>query len=75
MKRILSKTIVTIIALSMCFGLFGCDLFKKTNKGHTDLFWYMNLTEEQEGGKEVKFTSNEGEVAAVALTALLTSIA
>lgn len=56
-----------VLALSMVFGVAGCDLFKKTNKGHTDLFWYMNLTEEKEGGKEVKFTSNEGEVAAVAL--------
>ena len=56
-----------VLALAMVFGVAGCDLFKKTNKGHTDLFWYMNLTEEKEGGKEVKFTSNEGEVAAVAL--------
>ena len=56
-----------VLTLAMVFGVAGCDLFKKTNKGHTDLFWYMNLTEEKEGGKEVKFTSNEGEVAAVAL--------
>ncbi len=67
MKSFLKRTIVLVLALSMVFGVAGCDLFKKTNKGHTDLFWYMNLTEEKEGGKEVKFTSNEGEVAAVAL--------
>ena len=67
MKSFLRRTIVMVLALAMVFGVAGCDLFKKTNKGHTDLFWYMNLTEEQEGGKEVKFTSDQGEVAAVAL--------
>ena len=67
MKKYLKRVLVIGLALSMCFGMLGCDLFIKTNKGHTDLFWYMNLTEEQEGGKEVKFTSNEGEVAAVAM--------
>lgn len=66
MKSILRKTVVLVLALSMVFGVVGCDLFKKTNKGHTDLYWYMNLTEEKENGKEVKFTSNMGEVAAVA---------
>lgn len=67
MKKILKKTIVLVLAMSMVAGVSGCDLFKKTNKGHTDLFWYMNLTEEKEGGKEIKFTSTEGEVAAVAM--------
>ncbi len=67
MKSVLRKTIVIVLVLAMVFGVAGCDLFKKTNKGHTDLFWYMNLTEEKEGGKEVMFTSNEGEVAAVAM--------
>ncbi len=67
MKTIMKRTLTIVLALAMIIGLSGCDLFIKTNKGHTDLFWYMNLTEEQEGGKEVKLTSNEGEVAAVAL--------
>ena len=67
MKTFLKRTLVLVLALAMTFGVVGCDLFKKTNKGHTDLFWYMNLTEEKEGGKEVKFKSSEGEVAAVAL--------
>ncbi len=67
MKSFLKRAIVMVLALTMVFGVVGCDLFKKTNKGHTDLFWYMNLTEEQAGGKEVKFVSKEGEVAAVAL--------
>ncbi len=67
MRKIIKRTIVVVLAMSMVIGISGCDLFKKTNKGHTDLYWYMNLTEEQEGGKEVKFTSKEGEVAAVAL--------
>ena len=56
-----------VLALAMVFGVAGCDLFKKTNKGHTDLFWYMNLTEEKEDGTEVKYESEEGEVVAVAL--------
>ena len=55
------------LVLSLAFGMFGCDLFIKTNDGHTDLFWYMNLTEEQEDGKEKKLTSKLGETAAVAL--------
>ena len=67
MKSLLKRAIVIVLALAMVFGVAGCDLFKKTNKGHTDLFWYMNLTEEQAGGKEVKFVSKVGEVVAVAL--------
>ncbi|MBP5772844.1 MAG: hypothetical protein J6W35_02105 [Eubacterium sp.] len=67
MKTYLKRTIVMVLALAMVFGVAGCDLFKKTNKGHTDLFWYMNLTEEKENGKEVHFTSDMGDVAAVAL--------
>ena len=51
MKSILRKTVVLVLALAMVFGVVGCDLFKKTNKGHTDLYWYMNLTEEKENGK------------------------
>ncbi len=67
MKRIIRKTVCIALALSLCVGICGCDLFIKTNKGHTDLFWYMNLTEEKENGKEVKLTSSQGEVVAVAL--------
>ena len=67
MKRIIRKTVCIALALSLCVGMCGCDLFIKTNKGHTDLFWYMNLTEEKENGKEVKLTSSQGEVVAVAL--------
>ena len=67
MKRFLRKTVCVAIALSLVLGMCGCDLFIKTNDGHTDLFWYMNLTTENEKGKDVKFTSEEGEVAAVAL--------
>ena len=55
------------LALAMVFGVAGCSCFKKTNKGHTDLYWYMNLTEEKEDGTEVKYESEEGEVVAVAL--------
>ncbi len=56
-----------VLALAMVFGVAGCSCFKKTNKGHTDLYWYMNLTEEKEDGTEVKYESEEGEVVAVAL--------
>ncbi len=67
MKKTIRKIVCLILAASLAVGMCGCDLFKKTNKGHTDLFWYMNLTEEDDKGKDVKYTSKLGEVAAVAL--------
>ena len=67
MKSLFRKTVVITLVLAMVFGVAGCSCFRKTNKGHTDLAWYMNITEEKEGGKEVKYTSKEGDVVAVAL--------
>lgn len=65
-KNIRYFGLLTILIVTMVIGS-GCDLFIKKSDGKVDLAWYMGLTYEQSPGKDVKYTSEKGEVAAVAL--------
>lgn len=64
MKRIITSFLICVMMVGI---LSACDMFIKTNDGKADLFWYMNLTNEDENGKDVKVTVDGYEVVAVAL--------
>lgn len=67
MKKIASKILIVVLVVASVAMFSGCNPFIKTNKGHADLWWYMNLTNEDSSGNDVHYTSSKGEVVAVAL--------
>lgn len=62
MKKNIRQIFLLLTVISALVISTGCDLFIKTSDGRVDLNWYMGLTSE-----EVVYTSEFGEVAAVAL--------
>ena len=67
MRRNLRYILLSMMLVAAMMLGTGCDLFIKTNDGKVDLAWYMGLTYEDEEGNDIMYTSDKGDIAAVAL--------
>ena len=64
MKKTVKKIAAAGLCISMIGTMTGCSLFRKTNSGKVNAFWYMKLTDDDEN----KYTiEGEGTTVAVAL--------
>ncbi|MCR5703549.1 MAG: hypothetical protein K6G85_02910 [Eubacterium sp.] len=64
MRKITKKIIALGLSVSIVTTLNGCDTFRKTNQGKTNLSWYMKTTDDNENPYKL---GGKGVVTAVAL--------
>lgn len=64
MRTITKKIIALGLSVSILTTLNGCDTFRKTNQGKTNLSWYMKTTDDNENPYKL---GGKGTVTAVAL--------